>query len=104
MKLHLVALVGFVALAGCRKEDMAEQPRYDPHQPSAFFEDGNSARPLVDGTVARGGQGDSYGPHHNSAATTTPSGMHLSDANVAAADFPSDFPRGGEDLRRTLER
>jgi mono/diheme cytochrome c family protein len=33
---------------------MAEQPRYNPLAPSAFFEDGRSARPLVPGTVAWG--------------------------------------------------
>jgi mono/diheme cytochrome c family protein len=32
---------------------MYEQPRYEPYEPSAFFEDGTSARPLVAGTVAR---------------------------------------------------
>jgi mono/diheme cytochrome c family protein len=32
---------------------MAEQPHYRPLQPSAFFLDGRSARPLVPGTVAR---------------------------------------------------
>ena len=40
-------------LAGCRSE-MYEQPRYEPLEPSSFFEDGNSARPLVAGTVPRG--------------------------------------------------
>jgi mono/diheme cytochrome c family protein len=39
--------------AGCRQQ-MAEQPRYDPLEASAFFPDGQSARPLVEGTVARG--------------------------------------------------
>lgn len=33
---------------------MANQPRYDPLEPSNFFEDGMSARPRVAGTVARG--------------------------------------------------
>ncbi len=33
---------------------MQVQPRYDPLAPSAFFEDGRSARPAVPGTVARG--------------------------------------------------
>jgi mono/diheme cytochrome c family protein len=33
---------------------MAEQPRYDPLEPSAFFADGQSARQLVPNTVARG--------------------------------------------------
>lgn len=39
-------------LAGCRSE-MYEQPRYEPLEPSSFFEDGSSSRPLVAGTVAR---------------------------------------------------
>ncbi|MGH7926819.1 MAG: c-type cytochrome, partial [Candidatus Binatia bacterium] len=33
---------------------MAEQPRYDPLEASEFFADGQSARPLVENTVARG--------------------------------------------------
>ena len=32
---------------------MYDQPRYEPLEPSAFFEDGTSARPLVAGTVPR---------------------------------------------------
>ena len=40
-------------VAGCTQE-MADQPRYDPLEPSAFFADGRSARHLVEGTVARG--------------------------------------------------
>ena len=38
---------------GCRQK-MADQPRYDPLEPSDFFEDGMSARPRIAGTVARG--------------------------------------------------
>jgi mono/diheme cytochrome c family protein len=50
----LFALVCLAALAaGCRQE-MADQPRYDPLEPSAFFPDGRAARPVVAGTVARG--------------------------------------------------
>jgi mono/diheme cytochrome c family protein len=33
---------------------MGDQPSYRPLQPSTFFSDGRSARPLVEGTVARG--------------------------------------------------
>ncbi len=33
---------------------MHVQPRYDTYEPSTFFDDGRSARPLVPGTVARG--------------------------------------------------
>src|SRR5256885_479298 len=39
---------------GCRKEDMADQPRQDTMDESRFFPDGQSARPLIDGTVPRG--------------------------------------------------
>jgi len=39
--------------SGCR-QDMHVQPRYNPLEPSTFFDDGRSARPAVPGTVARG--------------------------------------------------
>jgi mono/diheme cytochrome c family protein len=39
--------------AGCR-DDMADQPRYEPLVASDFFPDGMASRPLVDGTIARG--------------------------------------------------
>ncbi len=45
-----LALTGFTA---CR-QDMHDQPKYIPLRPSAFFADGRSARPLLEGTVARG--------------------------------------------------
>jgi mono/diheme cytochrome c family protein len=35
-------------------QKMADQPAYRPLEPSAFFADGQSSRPLVAGTVARG--------------------------------------------------
>src|SRR5262245_32412923 len=52
----LVAVLGFAPLAlviGCR-QDMHDQPKYLPLASSAFFPDGQSARPLVADTVARG--------------------------------------------------
>jgi mono/diheme cytochrome c family protein len=53
----LVSLVLFAvslpALAGCR-QDMHDQPKYRPLRASAFFPDASSARPLVEGTIARG--------------------------------------------------
>jgi len=42
-----------IALSGCRQK-MSNQPKYDPLEPSAFFQDGMSARPRIAGTVARG--------------------------------------------------
>jgi mono/diheme cytochrome c family protein len=41
------------SLAAC-KQQMAEQPRYEPLGKSDFFIDGRSARQPVEGTVARG--------------------------------------------------
>jgi hypothetical protein len=40
-------------MAGCR-QDMHDQPSYRPLQSSDYFKDRRAARPLVDGTVARG--------------------------------------------------
>ena len=48
------AALCLVAVAGCR-QDMHDQPKYRPLRGSAFFRDGSSARPLVEGTIARGG-------------------------------------------------
>ena len=42
-----------IATTGCKKDDMAEQPKLDPYQPANVFADGTEARPLVPGTVAR---------------------------------------------------
>ena len=47
------ALALCVLVAGCR-QDMHNQPKYRGLRASAFFADGSSARPLVEGTVARG--------------------------------------------------
>jgi len=49
----VLALLALVALGACRQK-MANQPRYDPLEASDFFNDGQSARPRVPGTVARG--------------------------------------------------
>src|SRR5438477_764526 len=49
----LFLLSAFCFLLSCRQK-MANQPKYDPLEPSAFFADGMSARPRVPGTVARG--------------------------------------------------
>jgi mono/diheme cytochrome c family protein len=48
-----MALFFSLALCGCR-QDMHDQPRYRPLQGSTLFSDHRSARPYVEGTVARG--------------------------------------------------
>jgi mono/diheme cytochrome c family protein len=53
MRRHLLGLVGLSLIAtGCHT-DMWVQPRQDALEESDFFADGQSARPLVPGTIAR---------------------------------------------------
>ena len=53
-------LLAVLATAGCRI-DMHVQPRYNPLAKSDFFSDHRAARPLLDGTVARGDErADTY--------------------------------------------
>lgn len=55
-----LAVVTVLLLAGCR-QDMHNQPRFKPLAESDFYADLRSARPPVDGTVARGHlEADSY--------------------------------------------
>jgi mono/diheme cytochrome c family protein len=57
MRVRALCVVLLVATAGlglgCR-QDMHDQPRLKPLGGSDFFADGRGARPLVEGTVARG--------------------------------------------------
>jgi mono/diheme cytochrome c family protein len=48
-----VGLLAILGLAGCR-QDMHDQPRFKPLAMSDFYTDLRSARPPVEGTVARG--------------------------------------------------
>jgi mono/diheme cytochrome c family protein len=43
----------FVA-SGCWRDDMADDGHIKPYEPTQFFADGKTARPLVNGTVPRG--------------------------------------------------
>lgn len=53
--LLLMSVAASLALvAGCERNDMHNQPRHEPMEVSTFFDDGQSSRPLVAGTVARG--------------------------------------------------
>jgi mono/diheme cytochrome c family protein len=50
----LLTLAPLLFAAGCWRENMGSQPKAKPMQESVFFADGATARPLVEGTVARG--------------------------------------------------
>lgn len=86
---RLALLLAAAALGACRQE-MADQPRVDPLEASAFFRDGRAARPLVPGTVARGSW-----PEDEQLRTGKVGG-------VLAANFP--FPVTGEVLARGRDR
>lgn len=49
----VVLLAIGAVLSGCKKDDMAVQPKQRTYEPSPVFADGTEARPLVAGTVAR---------------------------------------------------
>lgn len=49
----LILAAAVVVAFGCR-QDMHNQPKYKPLRPSTFFDNGSSARPLIEGTIARG--------------------------------------------------
>jgi mono/diheme cytochrome c family protein len=49
----LAPLAAALALAACGQR-MVQQKRYDTYEPSDFWADGTSARPIPDGTVAQG--------------------------------------------------
>jgi mono/diheme cytochrome c family protein len=54
-QVFFACLAGFALIvgSGCR-QDMHDQPKFIPMRESTFFTDVRSARPLVEGTVARG--------------------------------------------------
>jgi Cytochrome C oxidase, cbb3-type, subunit III len=53
--LRTAGIAAFLLASGCQiRQDMADQPKYKPLDPSSFFEDGRSERPLIANTVAHG--------------------------------------------------
>jgi mono/diheme cytochrome c family protein len=50
---HAVVILAACFITACR-QDMHDNPRYEPLEQSAFFTDGRSQRPLIANTVARG--------------------------------------------------
>ena len=54
MRTNLLPLLAGLVLLGSCRQDMHDQPKYKPFAASSFWPDQRSARPIVDGTVARG--------------------------------------------------
>lgn len=53
LSLAWAPLAALAALAGCHR-DMYDQPRLEPLEENAFFDDGRASRPLVPGVVVYG--------------------------------------------------
>jgi mono/diheme cytochrome c family protein len=54
LRIETIAVVCLMVVAsGCR-QDMHDQPKYQPLERSSFFEDGRASRPLLAGTIAQG--------------------------------------------------
>ncbi|OLE50817.1 MAG: hypothetical protein AUG51_26335 [Acidobacteria bacterium 13_1_20CM_3_53_8] len=52
-------IIFLLFIAACTQK-MARQPKYRPLEPSNFFRDGQSSRPLVPGTIAREDAGTNF--------------------------------------------
>jgi mono/diheme cytochrome c family protein len=89
--LHPSALILISLLAGCWKDDMADGSHYKPYEASPQFQNAQLARPLVNGTVPRGGQVVSDTIYAVTALPTT-----------ETTSFPS--PLTAADLARGRER
>lgn len=107
-------------LVGCA-QNMRNGNRIKPYEASAFFEDGQSARPLVPGTVARGeartdeqfytgmqsAPAETAESQTDETATTTPDQTGASGNQESAAGTPVDtfpYPITREILDRGRER
>lgn len=90
---RLAPVVFALLVIGCQQK-MADQPRYEPLEASRFFADGQSARPLVDGVVARGWLEDD--PHllsdRNSAQPLPLSAEREAPSLDRAEDYADTFP------------
>jgi mono/diheme cytochrome c family protein len=51
---RLATTFGLVVLAAACRQDMHDNPRFEPLEATSLFPDGRSSRPRVPGTVARG--------------------------------------------------
>ena len=100
--LLLFELLTCVALAGCERtfRDMYDQPRYKPLAPSTLWPDGRSARPPVEGTVARAA--GTFAGTSSGTVQSTRIGRSL--AADAANAMPAAAPPDLAELRRGRER
>jgi mono/diheme cytochrome c family protein len=49
-----LAVIALILTTTACRQDMHDQPKYQPLERSSFFEDGRASRPLLPGVIARG--------------------------------------------------
>jgi len=54
LKMTILFALALLALTSSCRQDMHDQPRFEPLEYNAFFQDGRASRPTLEGTVARG--------------------------------------------------
>jgi mono/diheme cytochrome c family protein len=86
---------------------MYDQPRYEPLESSEFFGDGLSARPQIEGTVARGQLRDDEPLHAGKSAGRLVATVPQAAYRAIHARYPQRFGRpfddtDGAELRRAL--
>jgi hypothetical protein len=90
---QLLALCGALLLGGCDlRQRMYDQPKYEAHEATTFFDNGLTSRGPIEGTVARG---------------QLRSDLHLHTGMVdgeLAAKLPPSIPFGKDLLERGQER
>jgi mono/diheme cytochrome c family protein len=106
-RLFFVAVSVF-AMSGCTQK-MADQPSYRPLEPSRFFADGRSARPLVEGVVSRSDlENDVAVTSGRKANPTTSAGgaAAAGSQGIRPDEFVTEFPFAitGDILSRGRER
>ena len=75
--------LALLAPAGCKREDMHNQPRHEWQEPSDFFADGQAARPQVEGTM-----------HRTQLASNSPLLTTRKPDSTYVAEYPFEITRG----------
>lgn len=93
----LLSAYCLLATVGCRR-DMQDQPKMKPFRSSTFFRDGLSARPPIEGTVARGFLKEDTefftGKRAGKSAATTSANASLAPAESPARQQPTATSAG----------
>ena len=102
--LAVSVVMSVLAVSGCDRLDMYDQPRYESYEASQFFHDGQSARPPVAGTIPRGGLRDNSafftGRENSAFVSAIPAQVYQALHNRMPLRFPHSFAETSLEDRR----